>query len=330
MLLKFFQKSQIQVIVSIILLSLLVWIRIFINGVTYPFIFDSISMPLFTVVLKYLPAGILISKIVSYVVMMVMAFYILHINSKFIIIKQRSYLPALFFILISSAFIPVQRINPAIFAGFFVVLATDHLFSIYQKTNPLDSLFRAGISLGIASLIYAPAVVFYLILFIGLTILRSFNIKEWFVSLLGILLPWGFWILYLFWFDFEFSSIFKILSSNLITQTQSSIDEMIPIFFTAAISLPSLIAIIYMLPSMGNQKISVRKYQFILLWFIVLCIAAFIIIPTCSYEISYLVAIPLSLQLTNYFTSARSKFWTELFFILILLAATIVQVYPMG
>jgi len=327
MLLSFFRRSHISVIVFVILALIAIWIKTFVGGDIYPYIFDSIKMPLYAIVTKYLTVGLFWSKIITVVLILSIALYLLHLNGKYIIIKQRTYLPVLFFILTSAAFIPIQRINPAIFASFFIVLALDHIFATYQKSDPLDNLFRAGISLSIASMFYAPALSVYLLLFIGLSILRSFSFREWFVSLLGIALPWGVLLLVNFWFDIDFSAITNLLKSNLITETESSIDDLIPIVFTAVIGIPTLVALVYMIPSMASQKISVRKYQNIFFWMLLICGVTFAFIPTCSYEIAYIGAIPLSYQLTNYFSSVRGGFWPNLLFILILMAALAIQLY---
>ncbi|BDX37756.1 hypothetical protein CYCD_11110 [Tenuifilaceae bacterium CYCD] len=328
MLLSFFRKSQILAIFAIVIVLAAIWIKTFFNGITYPFIFDSINMPLYSIVAKYLKPELLYTKLTVVAFILSIAFYLLHLNGKYIIIKQRTYIPALLFIIISSAFTPIQRVNPAVFAGLFITIALDHIFAIYQKHSPLDNLFRAGISLGIASLFYAPAITIYLLLFVSLSILRSFNAKEWFVSILGIILPWGVLLLINLWLQIGFSETVGMVSHNLITPTQSSIDELIPIVFTSAIGLPTLVAIIYMIPSMANQKISVRKFQNIFFWLLLLSVSSFVIFSTCSYEIAYIAAIPLSFQLGNYFTTAKGKFWPEVLFMLIFIAALAVQLYP--
>jgi hypothetical protein len=327
MLLSFFKKSQLSVVILVVIISVAIWLKTFLNGLSYPFIFDTINMPLYAILVKYINQSIILSNIITFSLVMAIAFYLLHLNSKFIIVKQRTYLPALFYLLISTAFIPIQRINPAIFATFFILLALDHIFAIYQKGNPLDNLFRAGISLGIASLFYAPAIPFYLIIFMGLLLLRSFSLREWFVAMLGIALPWGFLMLTYFWLNIDFSQTFELVKSNLMTDTESSVDELIPIIFTSAIGLPTIVSLFYLIPSMANQKISVRKYHTLFFWIIFIGAVSFALIPTASYEMAYILAIPLSFQLTNYFANARKGFWTELLFTLIIIAALAIQLY---
>lgn len=330
MLLKFFRKSHLIVVITILAILVAIWLRTFIKGLTYPFIFDSISMPLYSLAVKLISPATFYSRVITVLLVVTITFYLLHINSKFIIIKQRTYLPILVFIVVSSAFIPVQRINPAIFASLFIIIALNHIFTSYQKENPLDNLFRAGLMLGIASLFYAPAGVMYSILFIGLSMLRPFNAREWIVSILGITVPWGFLIFTYYWLDIDISALVNMVKNNLITGTTSSIAESIPIVFTILIGIPTLVALLYLIPSMSAQKISVRKYQNILLWLLLLCAFSFVVIPTCSYEIAYIGAIPLSYQLTSYFSSAKGKFWPEVLFILLFVAVLVIQIFPLG
>lgn len=329
MLLSFFRKSSISVILMVLLILVALWTKTFLSGSIYPFIFDSIKMPLYSLLTNYLSPELFYSKVLTLLTIVAVSFYLLHINGKYIIIKQRTYLPAFLFILISTAFTPLQRINPAVFSSFFIVLAFDHIFAIYQNNNPLDNIFRAGVSLSIASLFYAPAMVFSLSVFIGLVILRSFYLREWIVSFLGLALPWGVFLLVQLWFNVDFVDSYSLVKNNLITQTESSIDELIPIIFASAIGISTFFALVYMIPSMANQKISVRKYQIIFFWFLLLTILVFFIVPTSSYEVAYFAAFPLSFQLTNYFSTTRGKFWPEVFFVLIIMAAIAMQLYPL-
>ncbi|MGE0077839.1 MAG: DUF6427 family protein [Bacteroidales bacterium] len=326
--LSFFRKSQLTTIITVICVFAAIWLKTFINGASFPFIFDSINMPLYQLVAKFLPPNLFYSKIVTFLIIIAVAIYLLQLNSRFIIIKQRTYLPALFFFLISSALVPVQRINPAVFASLFITIGLDHIFSIYQKHDPLDNLFRAGISLSIASLFYAPAITIYLLLLIGLLILRAFDLREWVVALLGLALPWGFLLLIRFWLNIDFESTMNMVSNNLITKTESSINDIIPIIFTALVGIPTLVALLYAIPNMANQKISIRKYQNLFLWMLLISLLTFALVPTCSYEIAYILAIPLSFQLSNYFSNVKVKFWPKLLFILVFVAAIVVQIYP--
>ncbi len=328
MLLSFFRKSSISVIVTSIMIFIVIWLRTFCSAINYPFIFDSVNMPLYSLVVKYLPLNGIYASLLTFLLVISIAFYLLYLNGKYILIKQRTYLPFLFMVLVSSSLVPLQRVNPALFAGLMLVVAVDHIFAFYQKTNAFDHIFRAGLSVGIASLFYAPAIPFYLLLLIGLMLLRSFNVREWLVALFGIALPWGFLLLTYFWLQVDALEVWRLLQANLGAHAGLSIDEFVLIVFFAAIALPVLVALLYLIPSLASQKISVRKFHGVLIWFMLLGVLAYAAIPSCSYEIIYLLAIPLSFHLGNYFTTVRGKFWPLVLFLLIFLAIIFVQVYP--
>lgn len=143
MLLKFFRQSLPQVILVIILMSVLLWLRSFFSDMVEPFYFESIQMPFYSLVVKWISNNLLLGRIIAFIVMLITGFYLLQINSKHIVIKQRTYLLSLFYIILVSSLLSLQQLNPAVFASFFFVLAIDHILSIYHKEVVLDNLFRA-------------------------------------------------------------------------------------------------------------------------------------------------------------------------------------------
>lgn len=323
---KLFRSSRFSSIVVIVLIALLAWFWPLWEGVKYTFLFDTVSMPFYSFVAQLLSGYDLLSHLLTLLLIFSISVYLLRINEKFIIIRQRSYMPILFLMLVTSAMFPLQRLNPAVFAAFFIVLALDHIFACYQKKDALDNIFRAGISIGIATFFYAPVLVIAPILFISIILLRSADFREWIVATLGLFLPFLFYIFALFLLDKPISAIFSQFAINMHTNSYMAIDFAIPIIFVVCIGLPLVSSLVYLVPSMAQQKISVRKFQIINLWLLLLSVAAFIAIPSSYYEVIYIAAIPASFLLTNFFINVRINIFTRILFWLTIICLVLTQV----
>ena len=111
MLLKFFKGSTPAILVTIILASLLIWAKSLFSVQNVSFYFDSYPMPLYVLIKSLMGGNILIEKIAALTITVLSGFYLIQLNTKHILIKYRTYLPALIYILFTSSFIPLQRIK---------------------------------------------------------------------------------------------------------------------------------------------------------------------------------------------------------------------------
>ncbi len=326
MLLKFFKQTLPQVIVTIIIITLLLWVKSLFSSHTPSFYWETISMPLYSSISSWLSGNYLWSKVISLTLVFFTGFYLLQVNSKHIVVKQRTYFISFLYLIITSSIIFLQQINPAIFAAFFMVFAVDHILSIYHKDNALDNLFKAGFFTALAALFYAPSIFYFAAILLSIISIRSFNPKEWFVTIFGLIAPLFFYFFYFYFVKNDLFYGFDIFIRNILTEVNSINNTLLWVLlsFYAIIFIASGIFLIKTLP---NQKISVRKYHGVFFWFNLVTILIVIIVPTISYEIIFIALIPIVFQYTHYFTITTKRFWPNLLFIAILLFALVMQFY---
>ena len=327
MLLKFFKQTLPQVIVMIILLTALMWIKSFFSDQAYPFYFDSIKMPFYASITSWLSSNILYGRILAFIVMLFTGFYLLQINSKHIIIKQRTYLPAFFYLVLISSFTPLHQINPAVFASLLIVFVLDHILAIYHKENVLDNLFRAGFYISIASLFYAPAILYFIALLLSVISIRSFNLREWFAPFFGLITPWLFYFFYHYFVNNDFFTIYRTLNLNLFTEVNNDSNGVLLYILYAYGTLLFIITGFFLVNTLPTQKISVRKFHGAFFWFNLVSIAIIILIPSVSVEIAYIAIIPVIFQLTHYFATATRKFWPNFLFLMLFVISILMQFY---
>lgn len=325
MLLKFFKRPLPSVFTAIIIIAILSWLKSFLSEENFPFYFDNNAMPLYSIVLNIVNGSVFWERALAFLVIVISALYLIQLNTKHILIKYRTYLPTLFFILLSSSFLPLQRINPAIFATFFLILALDNLFSAYESSKSLDHLYKASFLVSIASLFYFPAIFYIGLVIISLFILRSIGFRDWIVSIFGFITPWFFLFFYHYFFNNNIQAIPDIVSNAI---EPIDVIRYYGVVFTVFYSFAGFILIIssiFLLSSFPTQKISTRKYLGIFLWFIIISTLIAFFSRFSSIEIIYLAAIPATFIFSTFFTFSRNRFWPEFFFTTLVLVAVLMQ-----
>jgi hypothetical protein len=248
------------------------------------------------------------------------ALLIIQLNTRFLLLSQRSYLPGVTFLLISLCFFNVKLFHPALIAAILILFATENLIDTYRQDNLTYKIFDASLLIGIAALIYPPTLFLILFLYIALLILRPFFWREWAFVILGVALP--FYLTYSFMYIFhgvEFKSLFLDYFNFL------HID-----CFNADIHPVKSIALYYLLflvllgsaqiiQSLGIIKIIVRKSYYIFFALFINLLLIYFFVPCAGKEMLVLLAVPLSYLLSFYFQSARNKRIKNIFFDLLVI-----------
>ncbi|MEA3318305.1 MAG: hypothetical protein U9R54_10135 [Bacteroidota bacterium] len=307
MIFKALKSNSPLVIFYYILLSILLWLFTFINYRSIEIIFTSNQMPFYNVIIGWINQGSLFSLIISLVMIIIQGFLLIRINQKHIIINTSTYFPAIIYMLIVSSNLSYQQLNPMVFANFFLIFVIDYIYSIYKGDYILNKLYLIGFFVALASLFYFPYIFLLVFIWISLLIFKPFSGREWFVPILGLLTPYLFLFVYLFLnddvnylveaienFSFEFSIIVPSLPY---------------IIFYSFFSLLLVVASISTARRVTMKKIKVRKYFNINWWVFILGIVLFLFVTNVSYEILYLIAIPSSFFITEYFYNIRKNIY---------------------
>jgi hypothetical protein len=321
MIYRIFRSYSPFLIILLPVLGILLWLQAFSIPANPRFAFDTYQMPFYKYIDSLLNNTPVWGKVLSLGLIIIQAILLIQINKKYLIIKERTYLPAFFFILLSSSYVELQRLNPAIIAGFFLIFAIEKVFSTYKYTRISYNYFDVGLILSLGSLFYAPLGYFILFVWISLAILRPFHSREWLFPILGFIIPY----LLLFAYTYVFhNSHFYYLDYIKTVLKHAAPDfpymNIAYYIFFGFLLFITIISSFYLTSTYHTKKIQNRKYFAIFLWLFIISVGIFLIDSSASMEILILIAIPLSFNLSDYFASNRSIIWGEfVFYILILL-----------
>jgi hypothetical protein len=309
MLTKLFNSNSISSLALLIILAIVLWSKTFINVVP---LYDTIPVsPLYKLVFTLFHEYSIISAVISIALIITEALLLNQILAENDLIPKNTYLAAYIFIIISSLFIDVVLFNPIIIINIFIILVIGMFLRLYEKHEAYATVFNIGTLLSVASMFYFPSFIFILLLWVGFIIYRVFSWREWFISILGLILPYIFLGTFYFWndcFETKVESYKNALALFSFHNFHFSLYGCIIVSFLGIILILSLFKFIV---TIGEKQIRIRKYLSLIIWFfLVSCIA---ILPGAKYGIlTYVMIIPsASVLITLYLSNMKKQLWAE-------------------
>lgn len=206
-------------------------------------------------------------------------------------IAKPTYLPAMAFILVTSLFTEWNQFSAPLIVNFFLILIFYRMMVLYNVPRAGNMIFNIGLLLGVVTLLYHPAVVFIILVFFALFIMRPFRVQEWVISILGITMPYYFLALVLYFTNqWHWKHILPAVSFNLPRMPTS-------IFTTVSIVLlviPFVVGGYFVQNNLNKILIQVRKGWSLLLLFLIISLSVILIHGGSDYVNWILCVVPIS------------------------------------
>jgi hypothetical protein len=270
-------------------------------------------MPLAELVQLMINKQHLLSLITGLVFTLINGFLLNGLISRFEIFPVKNYFPLLFYTLYMSGFETQLFPHPILFAHTFILLGLFRIAQSNRMDEALGKYFEAGSLFSLASLFYFPSILLYPTVWVALIVIRPFVWREWLTSMMGMLLPYLFVFTWYFWFDgvnlFVFGKIFypsQDFVPNPSAWSGFTTSSVIAWSIITALSLWLLLARGWPLNTILSKNMLV-----VFIWLLLLSTLAFLMAP--AYEILYfsLIALPLSVIISNYFVQLKWGFWAD-------------------
>jgi hypothetical protein len=329
MLLRFFKGTGPGVILVIVVTLLAVWFRPFIQlEGHFTLYFDLSPMPLYGLISSLIGTNPVPGIILSLLLVSLMSVLIVNLNSTIFFINERTFLPAFIYILLSGLIPQFQLLNPAIFSSFFLMIAIRRIMAAYRIQGTAYSFFDAGILIGTGTLFYANLIWFGLLIIIGIALMRTGNLKEIAISIIGLLTPFIMTIGIYYVLDKDLNELLSLFVYNLFGKLTTYDFSRLMIVTIIYLGFVLIVSISYLLIVMNTKKIQARKTFFLLIWVFLISGLAYVFLPSVSVEIIWITGIPVSYFLTHYFIFSRKKLIPEILFsVFFILIITIQALY---
>jgi len=323
MLLKILKANPLLLLVSGIAFCTLLWAVSFLhpNETSYSYTDITLLAPLFDRVYDF-P---LVKGILGLALLLLMAGLWNRIVNKHSLLKQSTYFPFFFILILLSCRASLIGFYPALAACLFLVLFLDRMISSYKKERANSNIFDSGLFIGIATLFYIPSILFLIVLWIGLFTIRTINGREWSCSVIGFLLPFVFAFTYNLVFYPNYHWYNKIAGVFIYRTVHFSFSwEQITII--VIMLLAAFLSVWFFINKVGDNILKTQKFWNLLLWFMLASVVTVIFCPVKDSRAFAILAIPGSFVLSAYFLRTRAKLLPELLFLL-LVAAVIVSMF---
>ena len=290
------------------IVMLLLRVPYFFFGNPLPVVYynDPISKLLFNH-LHFITNHILLNGLITAILHLSIALWINKVAIDFNLLFKKSYLPAFFFVIISSLYVEFFTLDSVSFVLVFQLLILQRLFALYKTNNALSIAFDSGIYIAIASLIYLSILPWIFIVFIALFTFRKFDSRDYLSAIVGLLIPFSMLAFYYYWSNNMpgFFDFFKPIQSNGVKlamfTNRTDYLPLIPLVLTILLAGHRLVENFY------KNIVHVRKCFQVLAANLLVVLFSFYIRPSFGIHHFLLLAVPLSILLSYYFLVSTNK-----------------------
>lgn len=327
MLLRIFRGTGPGVIFIIFLIALGVWIGAFLDPlVPASFSYDINPMPLYSLLKGLIGKSAFAGVAFSFLMVILLTFLLVNFNTSVFFINERTFLPSAIYILLSGLFPHYQILNPVLPASVLLMIAISRIIDAYRKNGTAFNFFDSSLLIATGSLFYANLIWFGLLVIIGIAILRTGNVKELLLAVLGLSTPLLLTAGVYYVTGKDLGLLVSSAKFNLFEEAGRYYFSRVAITGLIIIAICSLVSIFHLLSVMNSKKIKSRKTFTELIWAFIISIAVFFLLPSASVELIYIAGIPLSYFLSHYFIFSKRKLLPEIFFGAIIVTVGVLQI----
>lgn len=298
--------SAMQIFIPILLACFVCWVISYLYSVGYPVYGEVSATPLWNTICQALPG-----KGVTYLIGMALMFggaFLLHrANYALALIREKTMLPFLFYVLFISTnpdFFPLKSTSLGVFC---LILAIYELFTSYHDPEARSKAYNAALLIGIGSLLWIHLLWFIPLFWVGMYNFRSLTPRTFAASVLGagtvywFLLGWCVWQQDFSMFTVPFSVLFKI---RFLSTEGIVLLDWISII---AIALLTVVASVNIITHDYDDTLRSRQFLSFLIIMSIWAFCLYFLYEQASEEFLETACVPTSILIAHFFTVSRGK-----------------------
>ncbi len=227
--------------------------------------------------------------------------------------KENTYVPALIYLILMSAFFDFFTLSPALMSGVFLLYVINGIFRHIAVKSKDEQFLNIGLALGLSALLYLPSLAYLPISILALGLYSSMSFKKYVLLIFGFLFPVVLVGIYFFWHG----ALINFLDSYFFTWRSSPLDQLVNlrtilvISFTAGVLMVLSWAKIYARGRYNNHQ---TNYMLVmLLFFVGGLVMTFLSRERIPHGLMVFAA-PVAFFVSHYFLLIRRRFLAELVF----------------
>jgi hypothetical protein len=322
MVVKFFRASFAAQYAVLILTALLLWLPAFLQPVS--FISQDDLSPLSHLLSQWLVHLPQLTVGLAFLLMLLQALFFNAILAANQLSLRVGSIGAFIYILLMSQSIQQTAMYDYLLAALFILAALHTILLMQNTENTTYYLFNAGIFISLASLFYFPAIILFVWLWLSLFILRIQYLREWGITMVGLITPyfflasWYYLTDQLFWRFEAYTKAFERFG-----RIDANFTWLNGLVWGVVLVLVVLsLSIVY--GQSTEKNVSIRKKIGVNTWLFIISIL-FIFNNLSSINRNGLIFIPLGIYIAYYLSFAKKLFWPQLLLLLLIALIAVTQ-----
>ncbi len=265
------------------------------------------------------PAVTTYNVLLAAAIVFIQSLLINRLVNHFNLLGKPTFLHALIYVTATALFKSFLVLSPPLICNFLIIWMLFRLFSFYKSNDAKSAAYDLGMMVAIGSVIYLPFIYLFLVLWIALFIFRPFNWREVVASIIGYVTI--FFFLAVYYFLSDSISRFPAIWLPLATKFPDTINI---VYYNYLVLIP-VIAILVLCffklqQNFFKSYVQVRKsFQLLFIIFLMAGLSFYVKTPfTLNHFL--LCTVPLAVFFAYYFLYAKSKWFYESLYLLLLIS----------
>ena len=263
-----------------------------------------------------------LNHLVTMMVIMLINYTLIRIGIRDQLLRERSLMPAFFFMLFTAALPAARQVSPALIGSLFYLFSFTILFEVQDKEPDTLSIFTASLILTIGSMFCLKLIWFVPLIWLSLWTLRTVTWREIFYPVTAFVLLALFMLVWYWGIRGNGAGLVDLVAKNLeFTGSFKPFHKSVYLLY-GYILLLVVIASIYMINHFQTMKSNSQNIYQVMFYMFLAGILFFLVIMRSDPSSIVFISLPVSFILSNYF-HRRKNHWTHELAVWILLGLVV-------
>lgn len=326
MILRLFRGHDPATILLILLTGTAVWLHSLMEPGQIMIVPECEPMPLYSLMITLFQASPILSVITALILVFLTGALLVNFNTRVFFINERTFLPASLFVLMTGLFPSLQRFNPVLPAAILLLFALERVIGSYRRQGIAYNFFDASLLIGLASFIWFNSIWFFVMVVAGIALLRTVSMREFFLALSGLVAPYILAAAVYYLLDGNIIALINVVAVNFEAVAPQYIWSTPGIVVASVTGLLLIFSLLHLLSVFNTKKVKSRKTFSLMIWTFVTAVLAFILLPSVSAEIYYVMLLPVVYFLTHFMVFRRGKRTANILFAVIVISVIVMQI----
>jgi hypothetical protein len=235
-------------------------------------------------------------------------------NYKFNIIRTKTFLPLFIYALLITSWRESHLLVFSHISLSIIIISLMSFFDMYRNKMAAEQAFIGSLLIGALSLFNPVYLLLIIIVWLGFVLLNCLSIRNFLASLMGITIPWIFYLSFHIFTAREIH-IFRHLTVDFTPDLIFTQDELHVRIYVVSILLILIAGLVNLYRTSFNDSVQTRRYLNYLVMLLLMVLIPTLLLSNNILSFLPLIAFGYAMLLSHPFSLQKSKWQTILFFI---------------